>query len=124
MTLLLVILGAAIGAPLRYVTDRAIQARHGTDFPWGTFTVNVVASVVLGLVSGAVAAGGVSPDVQALAGTGLCGALSTYSTFSYENMRLIEMGSRVVAAANILASVVVGVGAAFVGWELAQAIWS
>ena len=47
---LLVIVGAAVGAPLRYATDRVVQARHDTGFPWGTFTVNVVGSFVLGVV--------------------------------------------------------------------------
>ncbi|WP_206443414.1 fluoride efflux transporter FluC, partial [Candidatus Protofrankia californiensis] len=50
MNWLLVILGAMAGAPVRYLTDRAVQARHDMLFPWGTFTVNVVASGVLGLV--------------------------------------------------------------------------
>jgi fluoride exporter len=47
---LLVIVGAAVGAPLRYATDRIVQSRHDTGFPWGTFTVNVVGSFVLGVV--------------------------------------------------------------------------
>ncbi|WP_206437606.1 fluoride efflux transporter FluC, partial [Candidatus Protofrankia datiscae] len=63
MNWLLVIVGAAVGAPLRYLTDRAVQARHDTAFPWGTFTVNVAASAVLGLVSGAVLAGAASSRV-------------------------------------------------------------
>ncbi|MYX47034.1 fluoride efflux transporter CrcB, partial [Streptomyces sp. SID89] len=57
MNWLLVIAGAAVGAPLRYLTDRTVQSRHDTVFPWGTFTVNVAGSLVLGLVTGAVAAG-------------------------------------------------------------------
>jgi fluoride exporter len=46
---LLVVLGAAVGAPARYLTDRWLQSTHGTGFPWGTFAVNVVASVLAGL---------------------------------------------------------------------------
>jgi CrcB protein len=52
MTLLMVCLGAALGAPARYLTDRAIQSRHDTVFPWGTLTVNVVGSLVLGALVG------------------------------------------------------------------------
>ena len=123
MSLFLVITGAAIGAPLRYLSDRAIQARHDTVFPWGTFAVNVIGSLILGLISGAVAAGGLSPQVQIAAGTGFCGALTTYSTFSYETLRLLEGDARFFAAANVLASVVAGLGAAFLGVAISQAIW-
>lgn len=123
MTLVLVMLGAAVGSPLRYLTDRAVQSRHDTVFPWGTFTVNVAACLVLGVVTGAVLARSAPHDVQLLIGTGLCGALSTYSTFSYESMRLAEQGSRFLAVANIAASVTAGLGAAFVGAAVAQAVW-
>lgn len=122
MNWLLVIIGAAVGAPLRYLTDRAVQARHDTVFPWGTFTVNVSGCLVLGLLTGAVAAGAASSQLHLLLGTGLCGALTTYSTFSYETLRLAEGGARLYAAANAVASVVVGLGAAFAGVSLAGAL--
>ena len=124
MSLLLVITGAAVGAPLRYLTDRALQSRHDTVFPWGTFSVNVIGSLILGLVSGAVTAGGASPQVQLALGTGFCGALTTYSTFSYETLRLVEDDTRLFAAANLVASIVAGVGAAFLGVAISQAVWS
>ncbi|MEW1658850.1 MULTISPECIES: fluoride efflux transporter CrcB [unclassified Streptomyces] len=119
----LVLIGAMIGAPLRYLTDRAVQRRHDTVFPWGTFTINVLGSLILGLVTGAVAAGAASPHVQLLVGAGLCGALTTYSTFSYETLRLTEDGARLFAAANVVGSITAGLGAAFIGAALAQAIW-
>lgn len=124
MSLLLVITGAAIGAPLRYLSDRAIQARHDTVFPWGTFVVNVVGSLVLGLITGAVTAGVASPQLQLALGTGLCGALTTYSTFSYETLRLVEGNARLFAAANVVASIVAGLGAAFLGVAISATIWS
>jgi CrcB protein len=117
---LLVIAGAMVGAPLRYLTDRAVQARHDTLFPWGTFTVNVTGCLVLGLVTGA---GGLSPHVQLLLGTGLCGALSTYSTFSYETLRLAQDGAGFFAVSNVVGSIAAGLGAAFTGTALAQAFW-
>ncbi|MEU4091405.1 fluoride efflux transporter CrcB [Streptomyces sp. NPDC026673] len=120
----LVVAGAVVGAPLRYLTDRAVQARHDTVFPWGTFVVNVVGCLVLGTLTGAVAYGAASHSVQLLVGTGLCGALTTYSTFSYETLRLAETGARFFAAANVVASVVAGAGAAFIGAALAEAIWA
>jgi len=124
VSLLLVIGGAAVGAPLRYLSDRAIQSRHDTVFPWGTLAVNVIGSLILGVVTGAVTAGGASPQVQLAVGTGFCGALTTYSTFSYETLRLLEDDARLFAAANVVASIVAGVGAAFLGIAISQAIWS
>jgi len=124
VNLLLVMTGAAIGAPLRYLSDRAIQSRHDTVFPWGTFSVNVTGSLLLGIITGAVTAGGASPQVQLALGTGLCGALTTYSTFSYETLRLLEGDARFLAAANVIASVVAGLGAAFLGVAISQSIWS
>ena len=124
MSLILVVAGAAIGAPLRYLSDRAIQSRHDTVFPWGTLTVNVVGSLILGIIAGAVTAGGASPQVQLALGTGFCGALTTYSTFSYETLRLLEDDARLFAAANVAASIVAGLCAAFLGVAVSQAVWS
>ncbi|MFJ3663211.1 fluoride efflux transporter CrcB [Streptomyces sp. NPDC090119] len=123
MNWLLVIIGGAAGAPLRYLTDRAVQKRHDAVFPWGTFTVNVLGCFILGLLTGAVTAGAAGTHTQLLIGTGLCGALTTYSTFSYETLRLTEDGARFLAAANVVASVVAGLGAAFVGTAFAEALW-
>jgi CrcB protein len=121
---LLVVAGAAVGAPLRYLTDRAVQVRHDSVFPWGTFVVNVVGCLILGLLTGAAAAGAAASHLQLLLGTGLCGALTTYSTFSYETLRLAEDGARVYAAANVVASVAAGLGAAFAGVAVAEACWA
>ncbi|MBW0115207.1 fluoride efflux transporter CrcB [Pseudonocardia abyssalis] len=111
MTVLLVVLGAAVGAPLRHATDRIVQARHSTGLPWGTFAVNVAGSFVLGLVVGA----GASPEVTALVGTGFCGALTTYSTFALETVTLGERRRRGAAVANAAGSVVLGLAAAGTG---------
>ncbi|CBG75305.1 MULTISPECIES: fluoride efflux transporter CrcB [Streptomyces] len=123
MNWVLVIVGGMVGAPLRYLTDRAVQARHATGFPWGTFAVNVTGSLVLGTLTGAVAAGAVGSHLQLLLGTGLCGALTTYSTFSYETLRLAQDGARPLAVANAVASVAAGLGAVFVGLTVARALW-
>ncbi|MBM7172219.1 fluoride efflux transporter CrcB [Streptomyces sp. G44] len=123
MNWLSVIAGAVIGAPLRHLTDRAVQRRHDTVFPWGTLTVNVVGCLVLGVLAGATTAGAASTSVQLFLGTGLCGALTTYSTFSYETLRLAEDGARFHAVANALGSVIAGVGAAFLGVAAAESLW-
>ncbi|MDF3299247.1 fluoride efflux transporter CrcB [Streptomyces tropicalis] len=124
MNWLLVAAGAVIGAPLRYLTDRVVQSRHDTVFPWGTFVVNVTGCLVLGLLTGAVSAGEAGRHLQLLLGTGLCGALTTYSTFSYETLRLTETGAGLYAAANAVGSVVAGLGAAFAGVLVAGAVWA
>lgn len=118
MTLVLVALGGALGAPLRFFTDRALGARGASVFPWGTFTVNVLGSFVLGAVVGA----GLSPGVTALVGAGFCGALTTYSTFSLETYRLIRDGSFLLAAANVAGSLAAGLLAAVLGFWAGAAV--
>lgn len=109
---------------MRFLTDRAVQARHDSVFPWGTFAVNVVGCLTLGVLTGAVTAGAASSHVQLFLGTGLCGALTTYSTFSYETLRLVEVGAKLYAAVNVTASVAAGLGAAFLGALFAEALWA
>ncbi|MCX5211493.1 fluoride efflux transporter CrcB [Kitasatospora sp. NBC_00240] len=123
MNWLLVVAGAMVGAPLRYLTDRSVQSRHDSVFPWGTFVVNVAGCLVLGLLTGAVAAGAASSRLQLLLGTGLCGALTTYSTFSYETLRLAEGGVRLYALANVAGSITAGLAAVYAGTGLAHALW-
>jgi CrcB protein len=116
--ILLVAAGAAVGAPLRYLTDRAIQARHDSVFPWGTLAVNVVGSFVLGLLAGLPAGTAVTAGV----GVGFCGALTTYSTFGYETLRLVQDGARGYAVANAAGSVLAGLAAASAGVALGRAL--
>jgi fluoride exporter len=118
VTILLVAVGAALGAPLRYLTDRLIQTWHDSVFPWGTFAVNLAGSLLLGLLVGLPA----DPAVMAGAGAGFCGTLTTYSSFSYETLRLAQDGAWLYAVANIAASLTAGLGAFAVGLTIAQAI--
>ncbi|GAA2662557.1 fluoride efflux transporter CrcB [Streptomyces aculeolatus] len=123
MNWLLVVAGGMLGAPLRYVTDRAVQLRHGSPFPWGTLVVNITGCLILGTLTGATLAGATSESVRLLLGTGLCGALTTYSTFSYETLRLAEKGRGRYAAAYVGASLAVGLGAAFLAAVVGEAAW-
>ncbi|HEX6683984.1 MAG TPA: fluoride efflux transporter CrcB [Candidatus Limnocylindrales bacterium] len=118
MTILAVLIGAAIGAPVRYLVDRAVQARHGSVFPWGTFAVNVAGSFILGLLVGV----SINETVTHLVGTGFCGALTTYSTFGYETVRLAQHGARPLALLNAFASIAAGLGAAYLGLAIAGAV--
>jgi CrcB protein len=120
--ILAVLAGGMIGAPARYLVDRAIQARRDTVFPWGTFAVNLVGSLVLGFLLGAQRHLSLPPAVFALLGTGLCGGLTTFSTFSYETLRLLEDGAVSEAGLNVIGSLTAAVLLAWLGYLLAGAL--
>ncbi|HEX3004841.1 MAG TPA: fluoride efflux transporter CrcB [Angustibacter sp.] len=114
--------GAFVGAPARYLTDLFVQSRHDSVMPWGTLMVNAIGSAVLGAVAGAVSATHGPAWVSVVVGTGFCGALTTFSTFSFETIRLAEEGSQLEAVANVSASLVVGTLACFGAWSLAATL--
>jgi fluoride exporter len=116
VTVVWVALGASVGAPLRYLIDREIQIRHDTVFPWGTLTANLAGCLVLGFLVAALTR--LPSAVEATLGTGFCGALTTYSTFSFETLRLLEGGSRFYAVTYLVASLLGGLGAVGLGWTL------
>ena len=113
MTWLLVAAGAAVGAPLRYLVDRYVQRRWDPVLPWGTWTVNVLGSLLLGLLS--VTAG---RTVLLFAGVGFCGAFTTYSTFGYQVVRLARRPALLYAAVSLGA----GLLAALAGTALGEAV--
>jgi len=119
MTFVLVLLGGMVGAPTRYLTDLLVQSRHDSRMPWGTFTVNIAGSFVLGLMAGLSSAGHAPSWVETLVGTGFCGALTTFSTFSFETVRLVEGGHRLTALLNVVLSLATGLGACALAWYLA-----
>lgn len=118
---LMVAIGGFVGAPSRYLLDRAINRRIESDLPWGTFIVNISGSFILGLVAGLVVANHLSPLGKALLGTGFCGAYTTFSTFTFETIRLVEVGQILEAAGNVLVSVLVGL--LFAGAGYALGLW-
>jgi CrcB protein len=109
-------LGAAVGAPARYLTDRLVQRRHDSLFPWGTLVVNVVGSLVLGVTAGVGTRAALPTAVTEGLGAGFCGALTTYSTFGYETVRLAEDGARLLATLNVVVTLAAGLGAAALGY--------
>jgi CrcB protein len=110
----------AIGAPVRYLVDGAISDRAQGSFPWGTFVVNASGSFALGVLTGLALYHAFPTTPRIVLGTGFCGAYTTFSTFSFETVRLVQEGELGTALRNMLATVVVGAGAAAAGLALAS----
>lgn len=113
--LLAVAAGGLVGAPARYLVDQAVSDRVESDLPWGTLVINVSGSLLLGLLTGLVLAHRLPAAVQALAGTGFCGAFTTFSTFTFETVRLIEESQVRAAVVNVAVSIGAGLVAATAG---------
>jgi CrcB protein len=105
----------AIGAVARYLLDGAVQDRTSGLFPYGTLTVNVTGSLLLGLLAGLVIRNTGSGDLKTIVGTGFCGGLTTFSTMSWETIRLIEEAAPAVATRYVLVTLVSNLLAAAVG---------
>jgi CrcB protein len=116
------LIAGAIGAPARYLVDELVRERRAGAFPWGTFAINVSGSFILGVVTGLALYHGLGPIPKAAIGVGFCGAFTTFSTFSYETIRLVETGSVRLAVGNVIGSVVAGLAAAAIGLALTAAI--
>ncbi len=119
---LVVAAGGFVGAPSRYLLDRAINRRVESDLPWGTFLVNISGSFLLGLLTGLSLSNHLSPLAKALLGTGFCGAYTTFSTFTFETIRLLEVGQILDAALNAVVSLAVGLLGAGAGLAIGLAI--
>ena len=104
------LLGGA-GALARFGVDARVSARVLSRLPFGTLVVNLTGAMILGVL----AAAGLGSDAYLLAGTGLIGSYTTFSTWELESHRLAEDGLRGAALANLLASLVLGVGAVALG---------
>ena len=123
MPYLLVGLGGFIGAIARFELARAIGALFESRFPWGTFAINVSGSFLLGVL-GVIVAQKTAPDSEALRlalGVGFLGAFTTFSTFEFETHALLDDGSWVMALANMIASLLLGLVAVRAGIVLAKA---
>jgi CrcB protein len=124
VTLVLVALGGAAGSILRYLTDRRVQAWRDSPFPFGTLTVNLVGSFILGFLSGWLLHGAEPSSVRSLVAVGFCGGLTTFSTFGYETVRLIMEKARPYAVLNVLVTVVAGLASGALGLLLATAVFA
>lgn len=113
--------GGLVGAPCRFLADRAVTKRVTSDLPWGTFAINVSGALLFGLLTGLASAGHLPTFDKTLFGTGFCGAFTTFSTFSYETMVLVEDGRLLEALGNMAGSLAVGLAAAGAGLAIGLA---
>ncbi len=113
--LLWIALGGALGAVARALVSHWIP----TEFPWATLVVNVVGSLIIGYLFGTEAYQHISPHLRVMLTTGFCGALTTFSTFSYQTMALFERGAVVAGLANIALNLVLTLLAVAAGLKLA-----
>lgn len=113
---------AGIGAPARYLLDGFVQDHVTGAFPWGTFVVNITGCALLGLLTGLGLYHGVTSTTRTIIGTGGLGAYTTFSTFTFETVRLAEEGAINEAIRNAGFSFLVGAAAAAAGLALAAAI--
>ena len=96
--------------------DGAVSGRVGRSFPWGTLAVNLSGAFALGVLAGAT----ISEDAYRLAGTGLLGAYTTFSTWTLESHRLAEDGRGRLGVANLLASLLAGLAVAWLGQQIGE----
>lgn len=110
-----------LGASTRFMVDGLIRSRLASVFPWATFTINTTGSLALGFLTAAAAGSLVSPEWSAVLGAGFLGGYTTFSTASYETVRLLAERRYVASFASAFGSLAVCVGAAALGYWLGSA---
>lgn len=119
---LYVALGGSLGAVSRYGIGQWARKRLGDSLPWGTLIVNVVGSLLLGIILGLALREVGTRGQRAAFGTGFLGAFTTFSTFSNETVLMAQQGKMTGAVLNVVLNVVVGIGAAVAGLWLSGKI--
>ena len=119
---LLICVAGGIGAALRLILDGLIKARIGSSYPVGTTVINVTGSFLLGLLTGLATSQAMPQQWELVAGTGLLGGYTTFSTASFETVRLIEDRRYVAAACNGLGMLIVCTAAAALGFATAHVV--
>jgi CrcB protein len=120
--LLLVGAGGFVGAIVRYVVGLVLVPRMTTTFPVHTFLINVTGSLALGVIMGVAETRGLASWVRPALAVGVLGAFTTFSTFGWETIALVERGQTAMASAYVLASVAVGLGAVVMGLAIGRAL--
>ncbi|ORI17214.1 fluoride efflux transporter CrcB [Rhodococcus sp. 1168] len=120
MIVLLMALAGALGAVCRFVVDSFVKSKvQGTLFPWATVGINISGSLFVGFLAGLVVFAQGSTDLQTIIGTGFCGGYTTFSTASFETVRLVQVGRRSLALATAVGTLAGSVGACAAGFVLA-----
>jgi CrcB protein len=122
MTYLLIALGGAVGALARFAVGGWIAQWASPAFPWGTLLVNLSGSVLLGFLMRAFPVWDASTGLRALLAVGFCGSFTTFSTFGYETVLLLQSGAYGMALAYALGSVVLGVSGVALGMAASGAL--
>lgn len=117
---LLVSIAAGLGAVARYLLDTVIQHRHRGNFPLGTLTINLVGSFVLGFVTGLATHHGLSSRTMIVVGVGFCGGFTTFSTWMWESLVLVQTRAVRAAMLNTFGTLLLGLVAAGAGLGLAR----
>jgi CrcB protein len=113
------VVAGAMGAPARFLLDGLVQDHTEGAFPWGTFVINVTGSFLLGLITGAALYHAFPNTPKVWLGTGFCGAYTTFSTFTFETIRLLEEGAVADAFRNAVAGLLTAAVAAGAGLAIA-----
>jgi CrcB protein len=120
---LLVGVGGFVGSVARYLVAVLFANQFSSVFPFATLTVNVVGCFLIGIIFALSDRGNIlSPEWRVLLTTGFCGGFTTFSTFSYESLRLLQDGEYLYVGAYVFASVVVGLAATYVGIILIRSL--
>lgn len=119
MPYLIVFLGAGIGGMARHAVNTAAARILGYGFPWGTLTVNILGSIIMGLLTEFfVVRTGLPQEVRLFMTTGLLGGFTTFSTFSLDTVTLWERGQWGLATGYVMTSLVVSAVGLFLGLSL------
>jgi CrcB protein len=123
MRLVLVLTGGALGSGGRYLVSLWMADRFGAAFPWGTLTVNVAGSFLIGLLATvADELGGIGPDGRVFLIAGMLGGFTTFSSFSLETLRLAQDNEMGRAAANVAVNLALGLCAVVLGVAAGRAL--
>ena len=115
--------GGFLGSAARYLSHLMINKYFPSSFPYGTFSINVSGSFLIGLIFALSEKGSIlSPEVRMFLATGFCGGFTTFSTFSYEILQQLRNGEIIPASLYIVSSILFGLLAAYAGFYLIKSL--